>query len=100
MMCTHRFTLETTKNYPTELWEVVARGPIPDVHTYIRLNAEAGWMTVDATWPAKAASLGMVVNMGFHPGKDMTLACSPIGTYEVPNGRDPQDFKQELIRNF
>jgi hypothetical protein len=57
-------------------------------------------MTVDATWPAKAASLGIVVNMGFHRGQDMTLACSPIDTYEVPNGRDPQDFKEELIKNF
>ena len=61
IMCTHRFTEEATADLPPELREVVARGPVPDVHTYIRLNTEAGWMTVDATWPTKAASLGMTV---------------------------------------
>ena len=48
-MCTHRFTEETTADFPPELREVVARDPVPDVHAYIRLNTEAGWMTVDAT---------------------------------------------------
>jgi hypothetical protein len=84
IMCTHRFTGETTANYPPELREVVARGPVPDVHTYIRLKTDAGWMTVDATWPAKAEPLGMTVNREFQPGQDMTLACNPIETYEVP----------------
>lgn len=100
IMCTHRFTEETTANFPPELREVVARGPVPDVHTYIRLKSEAGWMTVDATWPVKAAPLGMAVNTGFEAGKDMTVACSPIDTYEVPEGRDPQAFKEELIERF
>ena len=46
IMPTHRFTAETTANYPAELPEVVARGQAPDVHTCIRLNTAAGWMTV------------------------------------------------------
>ena len=100
IMCTHRFTEETTADFPPELRELVARGPVPDVHTYIRLNTEAGWMTVDATWPTKAASLGMTVNSVFESRNDMTLACSPIETYEVPEGRDPQEFKEELIEIF
>ncbi len=100
IMCTHRFTEETTANFPPELQEVVARGPVPDVHTYIRLNTDAGWMTVDATCPTKAAPLGMTVNGVFQPGEDMTLACNPIETYEVPEGRDPQGFKEELIADF
>ena len=100
IMCTHRFTEEATADLPPELREVVARGPVPDVHTYIRLNTEAGWMTVDATWPTKAASLGMTVNSVFESRNDMTLACSPIETYEVPEGRDPQEFKEELIEIF
>ena len=57
-------------------------------------------MTVDATWPAKAAPLGMVVNSEFQPGKDMTLACDPIDTFEVPECEDPQGFKEDLIRSF
>lgn len=99
-MCTHRFTEETTADFPPELREVVAQGPVPDVHTCIRLNTEAGWMTVDATWPTKAASLGMTVDSVFESGNDMTLACSPIETYEVPEGRDPQEFKEGLIEIF
>ena len=99
-MCTHRFTEETTADFPPELPEVVARGPVPDVHTYIRLNTEAGWMTVDAIRPTKAASLGMTVNSVFESGNNMTLACSPIETYEVPKGRDHPEFKEELIEIF
>ena len=30
----------------------------------------------------------------------MTLACNPIETYEVPEGRKPQGFKEELIEIF
>ena len=100
IMCTHRFTEETTENFPPELKEVVARSAVPDVHTYIRLNTDDGWMTVDATWPAKAEPLGMTVNSEFKLGQDMTLACSPIETFEVPKGRDPQAFKEELIERF
>jgi hypothetical protein len=57
-------------------------------------------MTVDATWPTKAAPLGMTVNNDFRPGEDMTLACSPIDTYEVPEGQNPQAFKERLIEEF
>ena len=100
IMSTHRFTEESIANSPPELQEVVTRGPVPDVHTYIRLNIDAGWMTVDATWPTKAAPLGMAVNSDFQPGNDTALACNLIETYEVPDGRDPQGFKEELIENF
>ena len=81
IMSTHRFTEETIANFPPELQEVVTRGPVPDVHTYIRLNIDAGWMTVDATWPTKAAPLGMTVNSDFQPGNDTALACNLIETY-------------------
>ena len=33
IMCTPRFTEETTADFPPELRAVVARGPVPDVHT-------------------------------------------------------------------
>ena len=57
-------------------------------------------MTVDATWPTKVASLGMTVNSVFESGNDMTLACNPIETYDVPEGRKPQGFEEELIEIF
>ena len=44
--------------------------------------------------------MGLTVNSNFQAGEDMTLACDPIETYEVPEGRDPQGFKEELIERF
>ncbi len=54
-------------------------------------------MKVDATWPHSARALGMAVNDRFIPGVDMDVDCSPIEVFEVPDGVDPQAFKEELI---
>ncbi len=100
IMCTHQFTAENTGHFPAELRELVAVSPVPDVHTYLLLKKSAGWMVVDATWPSSAGPLGMAVNHAFQPGSDMTIACEPIETLPVPEGRDPQEFKEEIIREF
>ena len=100
VMCTHRFTRDNTGHFPDDLRQLVAREPAPDVHTYIRLKSPGGWMTVDATWPSSAEPLGMPVNRAFQPGEDMTIACDPIDTSEVPAGEDPQTFKEQLIAEF
>ena len=100
IMCTHRFTAENTGHFPAELRELVAASPVPDVHTYLRVKTAEGWMVVDATWPSSAGPLGMTVNREFRPGSDMTIACDPIETLPVPEGRDPQEFKEETIRDF
>ena len=100
VMCTHRFTPENTRHFPPELRELVAVSPVPDVHTYLRVNTAEGWTVVDATWPSSAGPLGMTVNREFHPGDDMTLACDPIETLPVPVGQDPQEFKEQVIREF
>ena len=73
---------------------------MPDVHTFLWVDTDRGWTLVDATWPTSAARLGMAVNPEFRPGENMTLACNPIDTYEVPAGQDPQEFKEQLIREF
>ena len=100
MMCTHRFTAENTGHFPAELRALVAEGSVSDVHTFLWVDTDRGWTMVDATWPRSAASLGMPVNRQFRPGETMTLACDPIDTYEVPAGQDPQEFKEQLIREF
>ena len=97
IMCTHHFTEENTAGFPDDLRMQVSQGPVPDVHTYIRLKAGAGWMDVDATWPLQAKPLGLVVNERFQSGVDMDLACSPIEHFEVPDSEDPQGFKEQLI---
>ena len=100
IMCTHRFTRDNTPHFPTDLRALVEREPVPDVHTYIKLETDRGLMVVDATWPSRAAPLGMPVNHCFEAGQDMTIACEPIDTYEVPAGQDPQVFKERLIAEF
>ena len=100
IMCTHQFTPDNTGHFPPELRELVTQGPVPDVHTYLRVNTAQGWMTLDATWPASAGPLGMTVNREFVPGQDMIIACDPIETLPTPEGQDPQAFKEQVIRNF
>ena len=100
IMCTHQFTPDNTGHFPPELRELVTQGPVPDVHTYLRVNTAQGWMTLDATWPASAGPLGMTVNREFAPGQDMIIACDPIETLPVPEGQDPQAFKEQVIRDF
>lgn len=100
IMCTHRFTPENTQRFPAELRELVTVSPVPDVHTYLRVKTAEGWTVVDATWPSNAGPLGMTVNREFRPGRDMMLACDPIETLPVPVGQDPQEFKEQVIREF
>ena len=100
IMCTHRFTPDNTGHFPPNLRALVAHEPVPDVHTYVRLETERGWMTVDATWPSSAKPLGMPVNPVFKAGEDMTIACDVIAAFEVPAGQDPQTFKEQLIEEF
>ena len=100
MMATHRFTAESTGHFPPELRELVTEGPVPDVHTFLWVDTKRGWTLVDATWPSSAGPLGMTVNREFRPGENMTLACDRIDTYEVPEGQDPQEFKERLIEEF
>ena len=100
IMCTHRFTMDNTGHFPADLRALVTHEPVPDVHTYIRLESPQGWMTVDATWPSSAQSVGMPVNRVFNAGDDMTIACEVIEAFEVPTGRDPQAFKEQLIEEF
>ena len=100
VMVTHRFTPKNTGHFPEELRALVAESPVPDVHTYLRLSAPGVPSVVDATWPSSAEPLGMPVNREFVAGKDMTIACDPIETLPVPDGRDPQEFKEQVIREF
>ena len=100
IMCTHRFTRENTGHFPADLKSLVSGEPVPDVHTYIRLKTDLGWMNVDATWPSSAGPLGMPVNRTFTNGKDMAVACDPIDSFVVPTGDDPQAFKEQLIAEF
>ena len=100
IMCTHRFTPKNTGHFPAELRELVDSAPVPDVHTYLRVKTAEGWTVVDATWPSSAGPLGMTVNREFAPERDMVIACEPIDTLPVPDGCNPQEFKEQVIAEF
>jgi len=41
----------------------------------------------------------MTVNETFILGQDQQLASRPLETWPIPAGRDPQEFKDELLRS-
>jgi hypothetical protein len=100
VMCTHRFIQENSAHLPEELRALLTQGPVPDIHTFLLVRDSHGWTRVDATWPTSAGLLGMTVNREYRPGTDMKLACDPIDFYDVPDGMDPQEFKESLIESF
>ena len=70
-----------------------------DVHNYLLVSLPGGeQMVVDATWPTSARENGLRVNEAFIFGRDQRIAADPLETWPVPAGRDPQDFKDELLR--
>ena len=55
-------------------------------------------MIVDATWPLTARESGHTVNETFVFGQDHKLAAEPLEKWPIPEGRDPQEFKDQLLR--
>lgn len=70
-----------------------------DIHNYLLVTVPGNdEMVVDATWPLSARKSGMKVNENFIMGEDQQLAAEPLDTWPIPEGRDPQDFKNELLQ--
>jgi hypothetical protein len=42
--------------------------------------------------------MGTVVNERFILGEDHRIACEPLKTWVVPEGRNPQEFKDEILK--
>ena len=88
------------REVPVELRPIFEKsgGRIVDIHNYLVVELPDGEMIVDATWPLATKGLGFRVNESFTLGEDQRLACVPIESWVVPEGRDPQEFKDELLR--
>jgi hypothetical protein len=56
-------------------------------------------MIVDATWPLATKGMGTVVNERFVLGENHQIACKPIKTWVVPEDRDSQEFKNEILKD-
>ena len=72
-------------------------GRFVDVHNYLVVDAPAGDMIVDATWPLGMERYGMVVNKQFRLGENQQIAYTPTETWVVPDDVDPQVFKDALL---
>lgn len=72
-----------------------------DVHNYLLLDFPGGGqMIVDATFPLSSSNSELVVNEHFVMGQDQKLAANPIKSFTIPPGRDPQEFKDELLHKY
>jgi hypothetical protein len=73
-------------------------GRFVDVHNYLILDLPSREMTVDATWPLATRDMGTVVNERFVLGENQQIACEPLKTWVVPEDRDSQEFKDEILK--
>ena len=72
-------------------------GRFVDVHNYLVLELPGKDMIVDATWPLATRGMGTVVNERFVLGVEHQIACEPLHTWIVPDDRDAQEFKTEIL---
>jgi hypothetical protein len=103
MACTVEFKVAPEEVEDSELEAIVreAEGRFVDVHNYLILDLSEGEMIVDATWPLATQEIGFPVNEGFVLGQDQKIADTPIKQWVVPEDGDPQDFKDQLLKeNF
>jgi len=73
-------------------------GRFVDVHNYLVLELPGGDMIVDATWPVSARGMGTVINESFVPGENQRIAVEPLKSWVVPEDRDSQEFKDEILK--
>jgi hypothetical protein len=74
-------------------------GRFVDAHNYLILELPDVEMIVDATWPISTKGMGTVVNEQFILGENQKIAVEPIRSWDVPDDRDPQEFKDEILRD-
>lgn len=76
-----------------------SNGRFVDVHNYLILELPDKEMIVDATWPLDTKGSGTVVNERFVLGENHQIACKPLKTWLVPDDRDAQAFKDEILKD-
>ena len=76
-----------------------SNGEFVDVHNYLILELPEKEMIVDATWPISTKGMGTVVNERFVLGENQNIACKPIKIWVVPEDRDSQEFKDEILKD-
>jgi hypothetical protein len=75
-----------------------SQGRFVDVHNYLVLELPEKEMIVDATWPLATKGMGTVVNERFVLGQNHQIACEPLKTWTVPEDRNAQEFKDQILK--
>jgi len=75
-----------------------SEGRFVDVHNYLILELPEGEMIVDATWPISVKGMGTVINERFVLGENQKISAEPVKSWTVPDDCDPQEFKDEILR--
>lgn len=103
IIATHEFTPESAAWLPPHLLTEVRLAPLPDVHAFLRLEHDPvlhQWMTVDATWPARARQLELPANLALELGGDQKIACDPIEIFHLPEDGDAAELAGRIAQDF
>jgi len=94
MICTHRFN-ESPLPFPAAMQEMLRKNEIVDLHDYVQIAVNGGWIDVDATWERGLREFGFPVNEEWDGMRPMVLSVVPED-YAVAE-RDPERLKEELL---
>jgi len=100
MLATQYFSASGAPWLPPALREEAGARPVPDVHAFLRVCHDPvadEWMTVDATWPLAARSLGLPVNEVLQPGVDQRIGCEIEELFHVPDDEDPAEVAARIL---
>ena len=94
MICTHRFN-ESPLPFPPPMQEMLRKNEIVDLHDYLQITVNDGWVDIDATWERGLREFGFPVNEEWDGASSMILSVVPED-YTVAQ-RDPERLKEELL---
>jgi hypothetical protein len=94
MICTHRFN-ESPLPFPPPMQEMLRKNEIVDLHDYVQITGDDGWVDIDATWERGLREFGFPVNEQWDGRSSMILSVVPED-YAVVEG-DPERLKEELL---
>jgi transglutaminase-like putative cysteine protease len=94
MICTHRFN-ESPLVFPSPMQQMLQKNEIVDLHDYLQVDIDGGWVDVDATWESGLREFGFPVNEDWDGSSPMLLSVVPEDVAIAE--RDPERLKEELL---
>jgi len=94
MICTHRFN-ESPLPFPLPMQEMLRKNEIVDLHAYVQISLDDGWVDIDATWERGLREFGFPVNEDWDGALPMVL--SVVAEDYTVVEQDPERLKEELL---